>query len=109
ASQRLITHTSPPRCRVGSRLATRWYELDRAVGPKLTSEAWMRRRSAMHRVARNVGSCARHAPLGSPVVPDVYERWATSVSSVRSGGGLGADDRRSGHDWAPSWGPSMHR
>ena len=44
------------------------------MGPKETSAAVMRRRSAMHRQALAVGSWLRQAPLGFPDVPDVYDK-----------------------------------
>ena len=106
AAHRLITHAVPPACRTGRRLATSWYELDSAVGPKLTSRERIRRRSAMQRVALIVGSWARPAALGGPDVPDVNDRWATSESSTASGGGGGAASRSSPHAVAPSCGPS---
>ena len=66
-----MTLTVAPRCSGGSRLPTSWYELDSAVGPNDTSSLVIRSRSAMQFAARMVGSCARHAPFGLPVVPDV--------------------------------------
>ena len=41
------------------------------VGPNETSSARIRSRSPMQRAARIVGSCARQAPFGLPVVPEV--------------------------------------
>ena len=66
-----MTLTVAPRCNGGSRLPTSWYELESAVGPNDMSSGVMRSRSAMQWHARMVGSCARHAPFGLPVVPDV--------------------------------------
>ena len=60
----------------------------------------------MQRVARIVGSWARQAPFGGPDVPDVYDRWATSVSAVRSAGGAGAASSISAQPMAPSCAPS---
>ena len=103
-----MTQLVPPAWRTGSRLATSWYELDSAVGPRLTSLERMRRRSAMQRVARIVGSWARQAPFGRPDVPEVYDRWATSVSATWSAGGAEAVSSTSAQPRAPSCAPSKH-